>query len=127
LGVFFYIYKKNMPTFTPVQLSGNGAVTASGNSAITIQFQNPSSSGYFFQEQITGRNANGFIPYGTTDFVTGSFNSFVNINEKNIVTNQFKFGVAVPPGSSSINFTPTDKTGNGSIRLKGIGNFTIII
>ena len=115
-----------MPTFTPGQLR-NGVDSASLTGAITAQFQNPSGSSYFFIEQNTNKNPDGSYNMGITDYVAGTFSSLNRVPERGIVQNNFKFGVVVPPGSSSMVFTPDDTSGGGSIKLKGIGNFTLII
>jgi len=116
-----------MPTFTPQQLS-EGVVTNSLGGAITAQFQNPSGSAYFFLVQNTSKDQDtGFFPESATSYATGTFSNLNRVTEASIIEDRFKFGVVVPEGSSSMDFSPTDTTGAGSITLKGTGMFTLII
>jgi hypothetical protein len=115
-----------MPTFTPGQLN-TGVDTTSLTGAITAQFQNPSGSAYFFLVQNTNKNADESYNIGITDYAKGSFSNLIGLSDTAIVQSNFKFGVAIPPGSSSMVFTPTDTSGGGNIKLKGTGNFTLII
>jgi len=116
-----------MPTFTHTQLN-QGVVTTSLGGAITAQFQNPSGSAYFFLVQNTSRDEDsGFIPEQATSYATGTFSNLNRISDSGIVQERFKLGVVVPEGSSSMDFTPTDTSGGGSITLKGTGMFKLII
>jgi hypothetical protein len=62
---------------------------------------------------------------GITSYTAGTFSSLTGISKRGIVENNFKFGIVIPPGASSVTFTPTDTSGGGSIKLKGTGNFTL--
>mgnify|MGYP003150921081 CR=1 FL=1 len=93
------------------------------------QFENPSSSAYFFLLQNSGSNKDtGFYPENTTSYAAGSFTSLNNISEKDIIQNKFKFGVCIPPGTSSMVFTPNNTDGvTNAIILQGTGMYTLII
>ena len=117
-----------MPTFTPQQLS-EGVVTTSLTGAITAQFSNPSGSAYFFLVQNTGRDeGTGFYPEGATSYSAGTFSSLNRISEPGIIQDEYKFGVVIPEGDSSMVFTPTNTDGvANAIILKGTGTFTLTI
>ena len=113
-----------MPTVTPEQLR-EGQDISSLSGATTLSFTNPSASSYFFIEQNTNKNSDGSFNLGITSYTEGTFSSLTGISRGGIVENNFKFGVVIPPGASSVIFTPTDTSGGGSIKLKGTGNITL--
>lgn len=114
-----------MPTYTPEQLR-EGVNITSLNGAKTFQFTNPNSgSEYFFVEQNTNKNPNGSYSIDITSYTAGTFSSLSGISNRGIVENNFKFGIVIPPGVSSVTFTPTDTSGGGSIKLKGTGTPTL--
>ena len=113
-----------MPTVTPEQLR-EGQDISSLSGATTLSFTNPSASSYFFIEQNTNKNSDGSFNAGITSYTAGTFSSLTRIPRGGIVENNFKFGVVIPPGDSSVIFTPTDTSGGGSIKLKGTGNATL--
>ena len=113
-----------MPTLTPGELRAGEDITSLGE-AKTFTFTNPSGSSYFFVEQNTNKNPDGSYNIGITSFTAGTFSSLTGISKRGIVENNFKFGIVVPPGDSSVTFTPTDTSEGGSIKLKGTGNFTL--
>ena len=93
---------------------------------LIMQFENGDTSGYFAMEQETGR-VNDVIPYGTNDYTAGSFSSLTGLSENNIVVNKFKFGVAIPPGTSSMIFDAVIGDGSGRVRLRGTSDFNLNI
>ena len=113
-----------MPTYTPGQLREGEDITSLGE-AKTFTFANPSGSSYFSVEQNTNKNTDGSYNIGITSFTAGTFSNLTRIPERGIVENNFKFSIMVPPGASSVIFTPTDTSEGGSIKLKGTGNFTL--
>ena len=113
-----------MPTYAPGILR-EGVDITSLDEAKTFTFVNPSGSSYFFVEQNTNKNPNGSYNIGITSYTAGTFSSLTGISERGIIENNFKFGIIVPSGGSSVVFTPTDTSGGGSIKLKGTGNFTL--
>ena len=112
-----------MSTYTPEQLK-EGIDITSLDGAKTFQFVNPSGSSYFFIEQNTDKNPDGSYNIGITSYTEGIFSNLNRVPERGIVENNFKFGMVIPPGDSSVAFTPTDTSEGGSIKLKGTGMYT---
>lgn len=113
-----------MSTYTPEQLREGINITSLSGSK-TLQFTNPSSgSSYFVIEQNTNINSDGSYNIDTASFSAGTFSNFSGISNTALVQNNFKFGVVIPSGNSSVVFTPTDTSTSGSIQLKGIGGLT---
>jgi len=113
-----------MPTYTPEQLK-EGVDLTSFDGETTFTFTNPGNSSYFFIEQNTGKNPNGSINVSSTSYTAGTFTNLTGIPTTGIVQNNFKFGIVIPPGDSSITFTPTDTSGGGSIKLRGTGTIEL--
>ena len=119
-----------MPTYSPEDLRGAGTVAGSfgtgGGGVRTFTFSNPSGSAYFFLESITGKNPDGSINIGTTDYTAGTFSEgLLSLPLPEIVKNNYKFGAVIPSGNSEFRFDPTDKSRSGQIRFRGTGNFTL--
>jgi len=114
-----------MPTYTPEQLR-EGVDITSFDGGTTFTFTNPGNSSYFFIEQNTNKNSNGSYNIDITSYTAGTFSSLSGISNRGIVENNFKFGIVIPPGVSSLTFTPTDTSGGGSIKLRGTGTLTLV-
>ena len=117
-------------THTSEEMKGAGKAVTSiptdALGALIIQFNNGDTPGYFTLEQDTGR-VNGAIPYGTNDYAAGSFSNLTRLSENNIITNKFKFSVAVPPGTSSMLYSANIGDGSGAVRLRSTSDFNIQI
>ena len=122
--LFFWLFIF-MATFTSEELH-QGKDQASLTGATTFTFTNTGASAYFTLVQNTGVDANtGFIPGLETSYISGSFSSLSSVSLEGIVENKFKFGIVIPEGGGSFVFTPTDTTGNGSIKFRGTGNISL--
>ncbi len=119
-----------LATHTSGEMKGAGkavtSVPTDALGALIMQFNNGDTPGYFTMQQDTGK-VNGAIPYGTNDYAAGSFSSLTRLSENNIVTNKFKFSIAIPPGTSSMIYDAGIGDGSGAVRLRGTGNFDLQI
>lgn len=116
--------------YTPDQLAGNGIEVASFPSTgpFSMRFSNPGNPAYITIAQVTGKNPDGSIPYGTTDYVAGSISNLDGgINDRGVVMDKYKLAVAIPQGSSSMDYSADDISGTGRVRIKGTGEFTLDI
>ena len=113
-----------MATYTPSQLNGTGSVGENLSGTKTFTFQNAGNSTYFTLE--ANRNADGFYNYSSPVVSTGTFNISSSMLS-GFVTSSNVFSLAVPPGTSSFTFAPSSTITGTDYRLRGEGQFTLII
>ena len=113
-----------MATYTAPQLYGSGSVGENLSGTKTFTFQNAGDSTYFTLEAI--RNADGFYTNSSPVVSVGTFNISSSMLP-GFVTSSNVFSLAVPPGTSSFTFVPSSAITGTNYRLRGEGQFTLII
>lgn len=109
-----------MASYTPSQLYGAGIVgeNLTRSTTYTFAFTNPSASAYFTLETV--RNANGFYDTGSQLSTSGSW--VVSASMQNgFITSSYIASVIVPPGNSSLTFTPAIAVTGSNYYLRGTG------
>jgi hypothetical protein len=112
-----------MATYTPSQLNGTGSVgenITSGSTKIFI-FTNPGASSYFTLETIP--NATGSFAGAPTNVV----GSWIVSASMGFISSSYVASVVVQPGASSLNFTPATSVTGSTYRLRGTGEYTLVI
>lgn len=107
-------------TYTPSQLYGAGVVGENLTQATTytFAFTNPSASAYFTLETV--RNPNGFYDANSQLSTSGSW--VVSASMQNgFITSPYIASVVVPPGNSSLTFTPAINITGAKYYLRGTG------
>ena len=92
----------------------------------TFYFTNTSSGSVYFTYE-TVRNTNGIYDSTSLKAASGSFNSFIGINEDHIVQSDYIWSAVIPEGSSSLAFLPEIIVPTGSVYFRGTGNLTATI
>ena len=119
-------------SFSSTQLTGSGITTASLGRATTFDFRNNGNSAYFVLED-TARSGSsvGGVFSASIGHLSGSFST--SQIPTLVTSSKYLMGAVVPSinsnflGTGSVTFTPSDTTTSGSIRLRGVGNYTLII
>ena len=89
----------------------------------TFSFINLSSgSVYFVMETVT---TSSFYNASSPTNALGTYSAFTG--SSGLVTSSYIFGVILPEGSSSFEFTPTASIATGSVYFRGTGNLTATI
>ena len=109
-----------MATYTSAQLYGSGILGEDLSGTKTFAFTNPSGSAYFTLETV--RQPNGFYTGSTP---TNAIGTWVVSESMGFVSSSYIASVVVPPGSSSLTFTPTsgNASSNGSLIFNGTTNY----
>ena len=110
-----------MASYTADQLYGIGSIGENLSGLKTFTFNNSGVSAYFTLETIP--NATGSY-IGTP---TNSSGSWVVSSSMGFVYSPYVASVVVPPGGSSLTFTPANSVTGTTYRLKGTGNYTLTI
>lgn len=92
----------------------------------TFTFSNPSSGSVYFVIE-TIRNSNGFYDSTSLQNIVGTLENLVDIDPSWVVTSSYILGVAVPPGNSSFDFTPTTQIDPNNVYLRGTGPLTVTV
>ena len=112
-----------MATYTPSQLYGSGSIGENLSGLKTFTFTNVGVSSYFTLETIP--NNSGFYVSGSTPRnVDGSW---VVSSSMGFISSSYIASVVVPPGVSSLTFTPAASVTGTTYYLKGTGNYTLVI
>ena len=88
-------------------------------------FHNPSTTAYFTFETV--RNNNGIYDSGSRKYASGSFNDFTGSNPDHVVQSDYIWSQVIPPGTSSFDFDGAITVPISGARLRGTGEFTVII
>jgi hypothetical protein len=110
-----------MASYTPAQLYGAGIIGENLSSLKTFTFTNPSSSAYFTLETIP--NATGSY----SGQPTNTIGTWVASASMGFVSSSYIASVVVPPGISSITFTPLSAVTGTTYRLRGTGAYSLVI
>ena len=110
-----------MATYTPSQLNGTGSIGENLSGLKIFAFTNPSASSYFTLETIP--NATGSYAGAPTNAI----GSWVVSASMGFVSSSYVASVVVQPGSSSLNFTPATNVTGSTYRLRGTGEYTLVI
>jgi hypothetical protein len=110
-----------MATYTAAQLNWTGSIGENITSSIMFVFSNPSASSYFTLETIP--NATGSYTATTPKNASGSWDSSF---PSGLVTSSYVASVVVPPGTSSLYFSPATLVTGSNYRLKGTGGYNVI-
>ncbi len=115
-------------SFSSTQLIGSGIVTSSLLNSTLFDFRNSGNSAYLIFED-DGRSGPD-IYTSSIGFAAGSS----SISQVTLVSSSnYIFGVVIPSvnsnfnGTGSFTFTPSNITGNGNIRLRGTGDYSLNI
>jgi hypothetical protein len=109
-----------MAIYTSTQLYGVGTLGENLTQATTytFAFTNPSASAYFTLETV--RNPNGFYDTGSAQNTSGSW--VVSSSMQNgFIQSPYIASVVVPPGNSSLTFTPAIDITGTNYYLRGTG------
>lgn len=119
-----------MAIYTSAQLQGAGSAGFTLlNTPYTYQFTlfNPGNSSYFFLE--SNRNNNGtYSTSGSTFGVPCALGSWTDNTVGGLVSDKYIMGCVVPPGTSSITFTPDSSSSSilsTRYKFRGTGTFTM--
>ena len=112
-----------MATYTPSQLYGTGSIgeNITSGTTKTFTFTNPSVSSYFTLET---------IPNATGSFAGAPVNtsgSWVVSASMGFVSSSYVASVVVQPGISSLTFTPAINVTGSTYRLRGTGEYMLVI
>ena len=117
-----------MASYTPSQLQGSGSLGENINSGVTKTFafvNNAPATNYFTLETIPGPD--GFYVSGSAPRnVVGSWVVSSSMLP-GFVSSSYIASVVVPPGNSSVTFTPSNNVVGTTYYLKGTGNMTLTI
>jgi hypothetical protein len=109
-----------MATYTAAQLYGTGSVGENITSSIMFVFTNPSASSYFTLETVP--NATGSYTTDTPKNASGSWNSSFPAG---LITSSYVASAVVPPGTSSLYFSPSTSVTGSNYRLRGTGTYNV--
>jgi len=116
-----------MAIYTSAQLKGTGSAGIALVIGNIYQFTlfNPGDSSYFFLE--SNRNNNGtYSTLGTTFGGTCALGSWTDNSVGGLVSDKYIMGCVVPPGTSSIIFTPSSTQGSSTrYKFRGTGTFSM--
>ena len=110
-----------MATYTAAQLYGTGSVGENLLGLKTFTFTNPSSSAYFTLETVP--NATGSYAGSPTN----ALGTWAVSASMGFVSSSYVASVVVQPGSSVLTFTPTSAVTGTTYRLRGTGEYSLII
>jgi hypothetical protein len=110
-----------MATYTATQLYGTGSIGENLSGLKTFTFTNPSGSSYFTLETIP--NATGSYAGAPTN----ALGTWVVSQSMGFVSSSYVASVVVQPGSSVLTFTPASSVTGTTYRLRGTGNYSLII
>jgi len=116
-----------MATYTPSQLQGSGSLGENINSGVTKTFafnNNAPATNYFTFETIP--NADGFYTGSSPRNIDGSWIVSSSMLP-GFISSSYIASVVVPPGNSSLTFTPSNNVIGATYYLKGTGNMTLTI
>jgi hypothetical protein len=109
-----------MASYTPAQLYGPGTLGENISSSVLFAFSNTSNSSYFVLETV--KNPNGFYDSTSPNTTSGSW----KVSEPaGFVTSSQTIGFVVPPGYSSLLFTPATSVTGSRYYLRGTGDVTL--
>lgn len=92
----------------------------------TFTFSNPSSgSVYFVIETICTQQQ--IYDSSSLQNIIGTIDNFSNIDPSWVVTSSYILGTVVPPGNSSLDFTPSSPINPNNVYLRGTGPLTVTI
>ena len=110
-----------MAIYNPSQLYGAGVLgeNLTRSTTYTFAFTNPSASAYFTLETV--RNPSGFYDTGSARNVSGSWTVSASMQNGFITQSDYIASVVVPPGNSSLTFTPATQVTGSNYYLRGTG------
>ena len=116
-----------MATYTSGSLYGSGSLGENLTRATTytFAFTNPSASAYFTLE--TARNLNGFYDTGSARNASGSWIVSSSMQNGFITQSNYIASVVIPPGNSSLTFTPATQVVGTTYYLRGTGAVRLTI
>lgn len=92
----------------------------------TFTFSNTSSGSVYFVIE-TVRNYQQVYDLSSLQTIVGTINNFSNIDPSWVITSSYILGVAIPPGNSSFDFTPTPQIEVNNVYLRGTGPLTVTV
>ena len=110
-----------MATYTAAQLYGTGSIGEDLSGLKTFTFTNPGDSSYFTLETVA--NATGSYAGAPTN----ALGTWVVSASMGFVSSSYVASVVIQPGSSALTFTPTSAVTGTTYRLRGTGNYSLII
>ncbi len=121
-----------MATYTPSQLYGSGSLgeNISSGSTKTFIFANDAIATNYFTLETIPNSSGLYIISGSSGItprnVEGSW-VISSSMQPGFITSSYIASVVVPPGSSSLTFTPSNNVTGSTYYLKGTGNVTLTI
>ena len=109
-----------MATYTADQLYGNGSQGETISGSTLFMFTNPSGSSYFTVETV--QDATGSFR-GKQVTTSGSWAEVTT--GMGAINSQYFAAAVIPPGTSSLAFTPANPVTGSNYRFKGTGAFTM--
>ena len=110
-----------MASYTAGQLYGIGSIGENISTLKTFTFNNSGSSAYFTLET---------IPNATGSFAgapTNAIGTWIVSESMGFVSSSYFASVVVQPGISSLTFTPASAVTGTTYRLRGTGEYTLVI
>jgi len=110
-----------MPNYTQQELYGAGtsSINLTARTSYSFIINNPSGSSYFTMETV--RDYNGITPQNTS----GSYSSLTNV--ASVVKSNYTVGFALPTGTNSFIFTPSNNVNGSTLKLRGTGNTSLTL
>lgn len=109
-----------MATYTPDQMYGAGVQGETISGSTLFMFTNPGGSSYFTVETVQDRTGSFAGKQVTTS------GSWVEVTTRmGVVNSQYFAAAVIPPGTSSLAFTPAAPVTGSNYRFKGTGGFTM--
>jgi hypothetical protein len=112
-----------MASYTANQLRENGTIGEDLSGLKLFQFNNLSGSSFFVMETIPGPNNLYYTGITPPNFL-GTYDVSASMG---LVRDAYVAGVVVPPGISSFTFTPAAAVTGTTYRLKGAGDYSLVI
>jgi hypothetical protein len=111
-----------MAAYTAEQLRGEGILSENLSGVKTFTFNNPSSSAYFTLETVKEENG-----YYNEDSPTNCDGIFNDGGEMGYVASSYIASFNVREGVTSFSFQPAQPIDGSTLRLRGTGEFSLII
>ena len=118
-----------MATYTSSSMHGSGVLgeALSGAKTFTLT-NNPNNFGFKPVGYLTLEgNATANQALTSNQSLSGSFSTFTNVSQSNLLASGYRFSISVANGGGSFQFTPGSSIGQNTYYIKSTGNFKLVI